>query len=523
MRKPHLPFAGERWVAIRFGYVSEKNENQSRLYAARAAGCVENRFMLVYQYQRPQLLFVRARVRAEASMDYLRENQPDEKTGDEIRGEVGEDAGPVIHEPSPAQILSAELTKALDEFAPVSNRLLNWLIEVLPLVILAFVLVDVLVTRQYLIGDLMLLSGLLAAAIAGFLLYSQIQGLPGVLRTLWFRGALDLRKTLRPVPSEGGKTVAPLWSMLPARWRSPRRTPRPVSDSLEENFKTYLGDFQGWLNHRLSWLLGLFFAAILALSFPYRWQMGLTFTWVGDLFRGISWVDSLGILSQIAIAYLIGLLAWRMIVIAVQVSRLGHRFDLDVQVQHPDKSGGLKPLGDLCFSNALIISILGIYLGGWIIAIDFSVSNQLGSTNPLLDFSFYNLWEPFFRQLLLLFLILAMLAFFMPLYSVHLAMIRKRAELQQMLDGISSRIDHLTKQLLDRAEDMRVDEAEQIAKEISHLQQVYQNNSTIPVWPFDRSHLIKFVSTQTIPVLGLTNIGPAILDLIKSLLGLLPS
>lgn len=418
--------------------------------------------------------------------------------------------------------LSAELEDALQDFAPFSNTFLNGLVGFLPGAILAFILFDILVLRAFLVYDPMLLSGLLAAAIAGFLLYTQIRGLPDVLRTLWDRRALGLRKDRRSPASPPAGTPRSLWHWLPAGWRPSRVAPPPLPASFEQAFHAYVGDFQAWLNHRLSWLLGLFFALVLAFSFSYRFGQGFSFAWFGYLFGPIPWVDSLGILGQIVIAYLIGLLAWRMLVIAVQVSRLGDRFDLHVQVQHPDKSGGLKPLGDLCFSNALIISILGIFLGGWIILIDFSLANP-GSASLLAGFGGYQRWEPFFRQLLLIFVALAVLAFFMPLYAVHLAMLRKRVEIQQMLDGISARIDQLTMQLLDRAEDMGVEQAEQVAKEIAHLQQVYQNNSQIPVWPFDKIHLFKFVSTQAVPILGLTNIGPGILELVKSLLGLLPT
>ncbi len=67
------------------------------------------------------------------------------------------------------------------------------------------------------------------------------------------------------------------------------------------------------------------------------------------------------------IAFIIGLMAWRMLVIGVQVWKLGKRFDLNPQLGHPDTCGGLEPLGNLCLWNALILALPGVFLGGWII------------------------------------------------------------------------------------------------------------------------------------------------------------
>ncbi len=55
---------------------------------------------------------------------------------------------------------------------------------------------------------------------------------------------------------------------------------------------------------------------------------------------------------EILIGVLIGLLAWRMVVIAVYTRRLSNEFHLQPQMWHPDEAGGLKPLGNLCLLSA---------------------------------------------------------------------------------------------------------------------------------------------------------------------------
>ena len=396
------------------------------------------------------------------------------------------------------------LSEALASFTPISNSFLKWALEVLPLILLAFILIDTMVTQGYLVSDVMLLTGLLAAAASSYLLYAQLQGISDTLRTLWNRGAIVSCRNQPALTAEKGLFSMLLDKTLPARRRSKDRGPTP-DQTLDDHFRDYVVEFQSWLNHRFSWSLGFLFAFIIALSFPYRWGLGFTFTWIPELFRGIHWLDSLGIISQILVAYLIGLLAWRMIVIARKVSQLGLIFNLDVKVQHPDKSGGLRPLGDLCFINALIITVPGIFLAGWILAI------------PRLNLPFYMEWIGFFRQLLLLVFILAVLAFFQPLYSIHKAMIRQRSIIQQQLDELSKQIDGLSKKLLEEADELGAEKGEEISREITLLRQVYESNSAVPVWPFDKSLILKFITTQAVPILSLTNVGPMILNLVDSL------
>lgn len=435
-------------------------------------------------------------------MDYIHDNKPYEKFHDDIQGEIEKDPDQTTLEGQQERNLSNELKMTLDEFSPVSNKFLSMFMEILPFAVSAFVLIDSLVTQRFLPDDSMLLTGLLAVTISAFLLSYQINKLPGVLRGLWDGGLVDLRKNGQSAQSDDSKRVNRIW------WRRLFKRSRPASGSLDEDYRIYIQDFQRWLNSRLSWILGLYFVWIISKPHPIHWGYSL------DL--------ALGRFCIYIIAFAIGLLTWRIIFIAVMVLQLGNRFDLAVKLQHPDKSGGLKPLGDLCFINALIVSVLGIYLGGWIFIM--VIRNPAGQIPeiPFLIFSDQGDFISFFSRLLILFVILAILVFIIPLYSVHLSMLRKKAEIQHRLEAIGLRIDRLTRLLLERAEDMGVGEAEEIAKEIDQLQQVYESNRMTPVWPFDVSHLIKFITAQIPPVLGLTALDEPMKVLIQTILGINP-
>src|SRR5262249_37556209 len=123
------------------------------------------------------------------------------------------------------------------------------------------------------------------------------------------------------------------------------------------------------------------------------------------------------------------------------VSRLGARFDFHLRLQHPDHSGGLRPLGDLCLTNALILSVPGIYLAAWLIVIP-----GFGA-----DHNRYAVYVPYYEVLLAVIFGLALITFALPLYAVHRAMLRQRDRLQGPLYELGARIDALTRSMLAEA------------------------------------------------------------------------
>jgi hypothetical protein len=404
-----------------------------------------------------------------------------------------------------------QIAEALQSFRAIRNPMLQWAVDILPLGITVFVLVDALVTQQYVTGNLMFLTGLAAAAVAAFLFRALLDQVPETLGSLWARNVIKARN--KAGAGQRGETFLfdTLFGWLPEPWvswwkrRTTKARPRDGADT-GELYRAFIADFEGWLNHRLSWAVGLVFAIIVYVSFPFRIGQGWTFNWMGWMMRHEGPMPLLGSLTQVGMAYVMGLLVWRMIVIAGKVYQLGQVFDLDIQVQHPDRSGGLKPLGDLCFSNALIITVPGIFLAGWIIAI-----SHFGWAG-------YALWAPFYQRLLLVIFVLALLAFFQPLYGVHRAMVRKRAEIHKRLDELARRIDELAKQLLQKADTLEAEQSQELAKNLAMLRQVYESSSAIPVWPFDKNIVLKFITSQTIPILSLTGLGPSALKLLEALL-----
>jgi hypothetical protein len=379
-----------------------------------------------------------------------------------------------------------------EDFAALANRYLRWTVHFAPLVIVSLFVLDFTLTQRYLfnhftVTDPMLSTGLLAAAFALVLLRMTLEMIPSTLATLWDRDIIASTTAVHGKDASEAESEADLLA----------------------NYKGYVAEFAGWMNSRYSWVCGAVVAGLIGYSFAYR---GVSWSWlVGVLGHPTAdrWLILSGIVLQIAVAYVIGLLVWRMVVITVFVHRLGQLFDLDVQVLHPDRCGGLRPLGDLCFMNALTVSVGGIYLAGWLLAINQQMAIADG----------YGQWEEFFRQLLLVISVLAWAAFLDPLLTIHSEMRKSAIRKHKDLDALSRRIDEKNAQLYKQAEGMSDKARKDGLAELEFLRDTYTRNSSIPVWPFDTALSLKFVVTQALPLLSLTGVGTQTIDLVKELFG----
>jgi len=330
--------------------------------------------------------------------------------------------------------------------------------------------------------DPMFISGVLAAAVAGFLFQVLLNELPEILHKLWRRGVLA------PWPGAGPESEADLGG----------------------TYLAFIDRLDRYLNSRLSWACGLGIAGALFMSFPARFSHGSAWwwhplRWLVDPVTAGAWAYLGSVTLQLVLAFVLGLLLWRMAVIAVMVARLGSTFEFDLRLQHPDHSGGLRPLGDLCLTNALILSAPAIFLAGWLIVIP-----GFGA-----DHNRYGAYVPYYESLLVVVFGLAVVAFALPLYAVHRGMLRQRARLQEPLYELGARIDELTRTLLAEARTGAADRLDQLRREQETLAQIYGATSDIPTWPFDRAILRKFTIAQFIPLLSLTGIAPGFVTVLE--------
>lgn len=370
--------------------------------------------------------------------------------------------------------ISDKVSDALETFKPIQNYVFFVVLRYLPSFILLFAVGEVVIGNCTLADNSMYYSGLLSSAISLLFFSSLIKQIPYTLGTLWNRKIIGLRDEAL---SDSGEI----------KMDSTLKTDSNSPSKLEKQYVIFIRKFQDLLNSPYQWVFALAFSALPFSWYDNRWSFNEKIT-------------------EHLIAFVIGFMAWRMIITGIQVWQLGRKFDINVQLGHPDECGGLAPLGNLCLWNALILSVAGIFLGGWIIIMP---------STQYIDVSIYGDVSSRFYKLLLIPVGWAVVSFFIPLWSVHNVLVAKREEVQLQLNQIGQKINQLSHEILDRCQELGPEESEKISKKLAILQRTYQQYKNYPVWPFNADLIKKLTLSQTVQLLSLTGLGQPILKVVK--------
>ena len=222
---------------------------------------------------------------------------------------------------------------------------------------------------------------------------------------------------------------------------------------------------------------------------------------------------------EMIIGVFIILVVWRVFILAWGIRNLGATFDMTPNWHHPDKSGGLLPIGEASFWIASILAGPAIYLGTWQILCagqGIEVCSHILRLESRLSY---------FQELLLVVFIASLISFVLPLWTTHHVMVTKRNKLQQdELRVIGQKINNVSHQIIENANRISyekqegqkaLDENVILQKKLDALQRIYVDLEKLPVWPFNKDTIIQLISTQGIPLLGLTGIGSKTLEFLK--------
>jgi hypothetical protein len=204
-----------------------------------------------------------------------------------------------------------------------------------------------------------------------------------------------------------------------------------------------------------------------------------------------------------AVGYVAGIGVWKSIITSLYVSRFSREFDLAVRPSHPDSAGGLKPLGDLIFSIALILIIASLALSALTIGaglVGFAVTASYA------------------RFALAAVIALTLVAFILPLNSAHARMVAARERHHALLTDITGRIDELERSLQTGVPAMTHAQRQEVMAEIDSLTTLYKRTQRAPTWPFDREIVVKFVTPQLFSLFSLMGIAEPIVGAIQALL-----
>jgi type IV secretory pathway VirB3-like protein len=164
---------------------------------------------------------------------------------------------------------------------------------------------------------------------------------------------------------------------------------------------------------------------------------------------------------------------------------------------HPDKSGGLLPLGQYALTTTYPIALMGtiaMFAEYWVYT-----RNEFSTAYMV-------------HGMVLLYFVLAPLVFVAPLWAAHDSMLRAKEDMMiQISRQFNKDFSLAYKELSSNAKALKdnIDKIEQLKK-------LYEVASTFPVWPFDMATIQRFLVTMTSPLSGL--IIPLIVDYLKKLL-----
>jgi len=346
-----------------------------------------------------------------------------------------------------------------DEFKPINpirSPVLAWLIRVVPiLMVLALPLILWENSPLKVPGKEMFSTGLLAAALALFAFQILMQQISTIFGTLWRRGSI----------------AGPLKQNKSAKEAA--------------SYPQFMQEVEDQLNNKYQWVMGGVFALLVLV-----WYLPLL------LHAAQGFIIVLGLVVEVIIALLIGIVVWRMVFIGWQVWHLPEKYELEIQVVHPDQCGGLEPLGNLCLWNALILAVAGIFLGGWI---------SIGPNTQFADYA--AAYAPVFRVLLIVPIIFSFISFLLPLWTTHQVMAQKKAEIQIRLDELAKSIYAESTMLLNKTGELDFAKGDERNKRLNLMRSIYSQHQKIPTWPINTNIITKFAAAEAVPLLSFVGLA----------------
>jgi hypothetical protein len=391
----------------------------------------------------------------------------------------------------------------------VRNKLVRYSLKILPwLCIMAIIAQKWMVRFNKAPMSPMYPTGIIAVILILVVFQVLIRQIPLVFSVLWKRSIIGLKGAEVDV------------SLLPNTPVDVLHYEQKESSEARHQYNSYLISIEDIFNQKLQWLFGLVFVLLV-----FSWEVDPRFYWdyLSNLIRASFMaviVDTLfSKLIQFVLAFIIGLLIWRMIILGIYVWKLGRVFNINFRLGDPDLCGGLEPLGDLCLLNALSISIGGVYLGFWIIIGRFP---QPSPGDGL------HLWWEYAQSYLELYywlavvpIILSAVGFFIPLWSIHQSMQTRAKVIRRALDQLIQNVDEMERNLLEKVDILDREQADDLNEKLKLMREVYERNKRIPVWPINFGILVRFASSQIVPVLATIGVSDKISGAIKALFDLI--
>jgi hypothetical protein len=228
-----------------------------------------------------------------------------------------------------------------------------------------------------------------------------------------------------------------------------------------------------WLEGRYNnrWIAGMAFVLSLAVNlFNYFLKPD---SWLG-INGGVT-----GIYGRIFIFFNFNIIALIVYKCAMTVWALHKILQLPfiVRPMHPDRSGGLRSIGQLAFAtNSFLVLLLAFF-------------------TILITFDTFVKTQPIYICIVLLFYLFAPFSIFFSLGKAHQRMAKKKEEI---LRKLSLTFDEYYQKMIDSGH-MKTYELK-YAADIESVSKLYDIVDKMPVWPFDFSTVLRFFTSIAIPL-----------------------
>lgn len=260
------------------------------------------------------------------------------------------------------------------------------------------------------------------------------------------------------------------------------------SKELQETLQKLRNRLQNKWLPRGAWVFSLVSTALSTIAFLFSNQ-----SW-GSSSLGITVTHSI---MDIVNFYVVSIVAFNGTVILISINEIFRHQKIIVQPFHPDKAGGMGEVGRFTANAGYIIAPLGITIMFLLL--------QLPSL-PM------NLYKALIILMSASYIFTAPICFFIPLLSVHSAMVSNRDEL---IKKVSDEFNEVFAKLSSKR-DRKTEQAEDLLKKIRQLDEERELISKFPVWPYNSASFRKFFGLVLSPIVPV--LTSLILDLVSKLI-----
>jgi hypothetical protein len=184
----------------------------------------------------------------------------------------------------------------------------------------------------------------------------------------------------------------------------------------------------------------------------------------------------------IILYFLLTVIAYKAYFSILFLRRLRNDFRIIVRPLHPDRCGGLKPVGNFCIKIDYILLVVGLAIAA------FSIFPHAKEMNTLICFALF------------LYVFFATFFFFYPLWTVHDSM---ETQKRSLLNNLNEKLDSVYQETYEEIIARGIDVDERKLNKIEKMDMIYERANKMPVWPFDVGNLIRFLTTIFIPVMSI--------------------